>query len=152
MIQRIQSLYLSAVCMAMFIFLKLPIWEKVGLDSLCTIMPYALIICKEQSIIFPYSLSALLACCLALTAAYAIIRHDSRKLQLRLTARISLTLVLLIILTLVLIKKANTAYMLQGYSSYKIGIFFPFIALTANLLARYYIKKDEQLVNQDRLR
>ncbi|CAH2559682.1 DUF4293 family protein [Cardinium endosymbiont of Oedothorax gibbosus] len=152
MIQRIQSLYLGTVSIIMVAFLRVAVWVKVDLDGVCTIRPYALIASTGQHIIFPYGLSALLACCLIVTATYAIIRHDNRKLQLRLTAGMNRILVILLILILVLIKKAHIAYLLSGYGSYKIGIMLPFIALVANLLARYHIKKDEQLVNEDRLR
>ena len=152
MIQRIQSLYLGMVSTAMVAFLRLPVWVKVDLNRVCTMRPYALIASTDQYILFPYAASALLACFLILTAIYAIIRHDNRKLQLRLIAGMNRTLVILLILILVLIKKAYTAYLLNGYSSYKIGAVLPFIALVANLLARYHIKKDEALVNEDRLR
>lgn len=150
MIQRIQSLYLGTVCMAMVAFLRATVWVKVDLDGVFTIKPYALITSMAQYIIFPYGLSALLAVYLILTGIYAIMRHDDKKLQLRLTAGMNLTLVILMVLILILIKKAHAAYL--GYSSYKIGTIFPFIALVANLFARYHIKKDEQLVNEDRLR
>lgn len=152
MIQRMQSLYLGTVSIAMVAFLRAPVWVGVDLDSVFTMRPYALIASKGQHIIFPYGLSALLACCLIVSATYAIIRHDNRKLQLRLIAGMNRILVILLILILVLIKKAYTAHLLNGYGSYKIGTMLPFIALVANLLARYHIKKDEQLVNETRLR
>lgn len=152
MIQRIQSLYLSAVCIAMAAFLSTSVWMKVGLDRVYTMRPYALIASTNQYIIFPYGCCALCACYLIVTAVYAIIRHDNRKLQLHLTTRISLTLIILVGLIWVLVKKAHAAYLPHGYSSYKIGTLLPFIALVANLLARYHIQKDAQLVDQDRLR
>ena len=152
MIQRIQSLYLAAVFIAMIAFLSLPIWQKVDLGSICTITSYALIAFTDQYILFPYAFSALFACYIALTAAYAIVRHDNRKLQLRLVTGIILALILLLILVFFFIKKTNTAYLINGCSSYQIAIIFPFIALIATLLAAYHIKNDEQLANDDRLR
>ncbi|MDN5247492.1 MAG: DUF4293 domain-containing protein [Candidatus Cardinium sp.] len=152
MIQRIQSLYLGVVCMAMVAFLKVSVWVKVDWGYVCTMKSYALIVSTGQHIIFPYVASALLACCLMVTAVYTIIPHDNRKLQLRLVAGISRTLVVLLILIFMLIKKADAAYLLGGCSSYPIGSILPIIALIASLFARYHIKKDEQLVNADRLR
>ncbi|AXI24216.1 hypothetical protein CE557_394 [Cardinium endosymbiont of Sogatella furcifera] len=152
MIQRIQSLYLGVVCMAMVAFLKVSVWVKVDWDHAYTMKSYALIVSTGQHIIFPYAASALLACCLLVTAAYTIIRHDNRKLQLRLVAGIGRILVLLLLLIFMLIKKADAAYLLGGCGSYPIGIVLPIIALIATLFARYHIKKDEQLVNEDRLR
>ncbi|WP_419241873.1 DUF4293 domain-containing protein [Cardinium endosymbiont of Nabis limbatus] len=152
MIQRMQSLYLGAVCITMAAFLKASIWVKIDVGHVYTIKPYALIAATGQSITFPYSISALLASCLVLTAAYAIMRHDNRRLQLRLIARMNLIFVILMALILVLIKKVHATYLLSGHSSYQIGAILPFIALVASLLARHHIKKDEKLVNEDRLR
>ncbi|UWW97320.1 MAG: DUF4293 domain-containing protein [Candidatus Cardinium sp.] len=152
MIQRIQSLYLATVCITMVAFLRAAVWVKIGSDSLFTIRPYGLIASTGQYIIFPYGAPSLLICYLVLTAIYAIMRHDNRRLQLRLIAHMNLTLIVLMVLILVLINKANTTYLPNGYSSYKIATILPFIALIANLLAQRHIKKDEQLVNQDRLR
>lgn len=152
MIQRIQSLYLATVCITMATFLRATIWVKATSDSLLTIRPYALIAATGEYVIFPYGLPSLLICYLIVTAIYAIMRHDNRKLQLRLIAHMNLTLVITMALILVLINKANTIYLLNGHGSYKMGTILIFIALIANLLARYHIKKDEQLVNEDRLR
>ncbi len=152
MIQRIQSLYLGAVCITMITFLRVVLWMKIDLNHVCTMRPYAMIASTGHYIIFPYGLSALLACFLIVTAIYTIIRHDNRKLQLRLMVGINLMLVVLMVLIWVLIKKANATYLLRGYSSPKIGSVLPCIALLANLLAAYHIKKDEALVNEDRLR
>lgn len=114
--------------------------------------PYAMISSTGHYIIFPYGFSAFLAVCIILVAIYAIIRHDNRKLQLRLMVGINLMLVVLMVLIWVLIKKANATYLLRGCSSPKVGSILPCIALVAGLLAAHYIKKDEVLINEDRLR
>ncbi len=138
--------------MAMVAFLRAEVWVKSDLNAVFTMRPYALIAPTGEPAIFPYGLSALLACYLMVTAAYAIIRHDNRKLQLRLIASMNGVLAMLIILMWLLIKKADTAYLLSGHASYQTAFLLPFITWIANLLARYHIKKDEQLVNEDRLR
>jgi len=154
MIQRMQSLYLGIVCMAIAAFLNVSVWVKVSLDRIYTIKPYALIVSRDstdQYIIFPYGCCALCCCYLMGTAMYAIIRHNHRKLQLHLTTQITLLLMILG-LGIWMFASAKAAYLPDGDSSYKIGNIFPFIALVANLLARHHIQKDIRLVDKDSLR
>lgn len=152
MIQRIQSLYLSSAVLAMIFFLGTPLWEKVAFDHLCTIKSYALLIDTDQKVLFPYGLAVLLASYLIFSAVYTIIRSDDRRLQVRLIVRMNLLLVLLLIFIFFLVKKTNALYLPGGYGTYKLGIVLPFIAVIVNLLAKYYIQKDEQLVNDNHLR
>ncbi|ROT46900.1 DUF4293 domain-containing protein [Candidatus Cardinium hertigii] len=155
MIQRIQSLYLAVVSIFMVIFLCVSVWIKMSLHNACSFLltPYALVGSSGQYITMPYGLTCLLACLSILSAAYAIVRHDNRKLQLRLTFGINVILILLLVWVFWLIRKADSTYLLvDGISSYKAGIVLPFMALLANVLARHHIKNDERLVNEDNLR
>lgn len=156
MLQRVQSIYLSSVCISMAILLNVSIWTKVSLNnaSYFAMKVYALVSSSGQYIIFPYGLSFLVASFVILVAAYTIFRHDSRKLQLQLISSTNGVLILLVVLVFYFIKKADGTYLTDGLSTYTYhaGISLPFIALVANLLARYHIKNDEHLVNEDSLR
>ena len=152
MIQRIQSLYLFAICMLIMAFMRASIWTKIDCHDamVCRLQSYALVLATGKYILWPYGVPCLIALSIMGLALYAIIRHDNRKVQLHIMAGINLALVILMIFVFVLAETANNAYM--GVACYQAGMIFPCLSFIASLLARYHIRRDEQLVNANHLR
>ena len=153
MLQRIQTVFLCLLAVAMFIFLFLPIWCKV--DTL-TLQNYTLYAWKLEEInppanilhLFfkPYMLLGIIATTICLMSVYAIIRFDNRILQLKLGTLNSLFLTALIGILIWLLTKAQTSFLPEISGQYKIGFVMPVVGVVCNLLSNYFIKKDEKLI------
>ena len=130
MLQRIQSLYLAAICVTMATFLN---WKEI--------------------LSFNFSSLHKIACAIIIIAAYAIFQHNNRRLQLRLTSVINFISISWIMLSIFVSQiDCERCSGLISYKSCKMEILLFFLALVACILARHHIKKDEKLVNNDRLR
>ncbi len=158
MIQRPQSLCLLVVNTALLIPLFFPLWCKQAQD-----VPYFYAektyyihawFLGEQSFgtgtyaiqWFPYCLVGLFFLLAVAIATYELIRYDNRALQIKLgifnTAVIAVSIGLLLYLTL-----QEEKHLLPSVAGEYLRLsFLPAIALVSNLLANYFIKKDEALV------
>ncbi|WP_339044475.1 DUF4293 family protein [Cardinium endosymbiont of Tipula unca] len=145
---------MAIVFISMTVFIKVSVWIKLSLDGTCSLLltPYAVIDSAGRHMLFPYNLSFLLTFFILVSSSYAITRHNNRKLQLKLIAAINFGLITLMLLLAYFIKKIDEISIPGGLSAYKVGIALPYIAFIASLLAWHYIKNDEKLVNNDRLR
>jgi hypothetical protein len=161
MLQRIQTVFLLLIVLAMCIFLFLPIWHKIDPTILHSYTIYAWKI-KEvnppdnlvNQLFLPYALLGSIAVAIGLIALYEIIRFDNRRLQLQLGALNSLLLTALVGLIVYLVTKNQTTLLPNvAGGSYQFGFIMPIIAVIYNLLANYFIRKDEKLIRSiDRIR
>lgn len=136
MIQRIQSLYLLFVIVAVLAFLFLP-YGGISLDKEVVILN------AKNDIIF-----IVMSAIISIVALVAIFLFKNRKLQLN----VVMTNVVLsfVVIGIVVFKLINF-----GFANYTFGagIIFPIFILFFNLLAYNGIKSDERLVkSMDRLR
>jgi hypothetical protein len=160
MLQRIQTVFLLLIVLAMCTFLFLPIWHKIDPTILHSYTIYAWKL-KEvnptnnlaNQLFLPYALLGGIAIAIGLVASYETIRFDNRKLQLQLGALNSLLLTALVGLIVYLITKNQAALLPNVPGGYKSGFTMPIIAVISNLLANYFIRKDEKLIRSiDRIR
>ncbi|MHB9146910.1 MAG: DUF4293 domain-containing protein [Candidatus Amoebophilus sp.] len=161
MLQRIQTVFLLLIVITICIFLFLPIWHKTDLMTLHSYTIYAwqlkeLDLAKNliHNTVMPYALLGSISVVIGLVAVYEIIRFDNRRLQLQLGALNSLLLTALVGLIIYLVTKSQTALLPNVAGSYcKFGFSMPIVAVINNLLANYFIRKDEKLVRSiDRIR
>jgi hypothetical protein len=158
MIQRIQSVFLLLLALAMLSVVFLPIWSK--LDPLsgqelvltATKLTYAHAD-AGMSVPTPTYLIAVLAVASALVALFEISQFRNRFLQLKLG----------ILNFLIIVATIGAAFYFSGVGekmlnvkipgTFEAGFYLPTLALLLNLLANRFIRRDEQLVRSaDRLR
>jgi hypothetical protein len=160
MLQRIQTVFLLLIVIALCIFLFLPIWHKIDVATLHSYTMYAWKLKEVNATdnlinqpLMPYALLGSIAVAISLIALYEIIRFDNRRLQLQLGALNSLLLTVLLGSIVYLVTKNQTTLLPDTAGSYKIGFSMPIIAVINNLLANYFIRKDQKLVRSiDRIR
>ncbi len=165
MIQRIQTLFLSLVVIGMILFCFSDIWMKVNEKTAEQIIfsPYSLV--YYQAFVEDNSLSNLsmtesnnvyiliVAGISALLALVSIFSFKKRVTQMKIGFLNSILIVILFVVTYYQVLEANALLKHPFYGEYKIGFFLPILSLIFNLLANYYIKKDEDLVRSaDRIR
>ncbi|TGE20674.1 DUF4293 family protein [Hymenobacter aquaticus] len=158
MIQRIQSVFLFLLALAMISVVFLPIWSKLDPASgqelvlTATKLTYAH---ADAGMSVPTSTYAIAALALlsAVVALFEIFQYRNRFLQLKL----GMLNLLLIAATL------GACFYYSGVGekmlnikmpgTYEAGFYLPTVALLLNLLANRFIRRDEQLVrSMDRLR
>ncbi|GAB2584709.1 DUF4293 domain-containing protein [Spirosoma areae] len=169
MIQRIQTLFLFLIAVAMGIALANPLWEKVGINSSEMAHLTALEYSQQEAVIQQPGLPAqtipttvvtsvwylgLLLALVALSSLYALFQYRNRLTQTALCAvnAIMLTAIMGIVLYRTLYAgKAFGNPADQG--TFLTGFYAIIAALVFNALANRFIRKDEKLVRgSDRLR
>lgn len=169
MIQRVQTIFLFLIAVAMGIALANPLWEKAGLQSAGIAQLTALQYTEQQAvsqqpglpaqnapttIITSVWYLALLLGLVALTSLYAIFQYRNRLSQTALCAvnALMLTAIMGIILYRTLYAgKAHGDPADQG--TFLFGFYAIIAALVFNALANRFIRRDEKLVRgSDRLR
>ena len=157
MIQRVQTIFLFLIVVAMGVALSTPIWEKAGLKSPemahLTAIQYS-----QQQGVTTYVTSiwylGLLLALVGLSSLYAIFQYRNRLTQTALCAvnALMLTAIMGIILY-------NTLYKGKEYGNpadqgeFQLGFYAIIGALICNALANRFIRRDEKLVkDSDRLR
>ncbi|TGE14928.1 DUF4293 domain-containing protein [Hymenobacter elongatus] len=158
MIQRIQSVFLLLLALAMLSVVFLPIWSKLDPASgqelvlTATKLTYAN---ADAGISVPTNTYAIAALALAAAAVaiFEMLQYRNRFLQLKL----GMLNLVLIVATL----GASFYYSGVGEKmlnikipgTYEAGFYLPTLALLLNVLANRFIRRDEQLVrSMDRLR
>ncbi len=157
MIQRVQTIFLFLITVAMGIALTNPIWEKAGVQSPEMAHFTALRYVQQQGITTfetPTWYLALLIALVGLSSLYAIFQYKNRLTQTAMCA--ANALMLTSIMGIVLYR---TLYVGKEYgNSADQGTFLPgfyaiIAALVFNALANRFIRRDEKLVRgSDRLR
>ena len=154
--QRIQTVFLAIVALAMIASMLLPLWVyQAGTENEHAL--YALhYTVKEDGTsntqYFPYALTGILAVAVATVACISISKYTNRLLQRKLGALSALFMAGEIFSAFYfsnqLMKSHDAAA--QQYGS---GFYLPVIAVIANFLANRFIMRDEKLVRDaDRLR
>ncbi len=158
MLQRIQTVFLLLVAIAMGLTFFLPFWTHEGTDPVIYHGLYALnfeqISGEEGELVktyFPFTWIGILAVISILVAIFEITRYNNRLLQIKLGTLNSLFMAGSLILAAYF---ATDFIKQEGVSGhYGVTFFLPASALFFNLLANRYIRKDERLVRSvDRIR
>jgi len=156
MIQRIQSVFLLLLALAMLSVLALPLWHKV--DGLThqelTLTAFGF---QGQPTAFgsagPVWLIGALAAASAAVAALEIFQFKNRARQLMLGALNLLLIVATLGAMFYFSSKGEQLLNIKLEGQYLPGFYLPTLALLLNLLANRFIRRDEQLVrSMDRLR
>jgi len=167
MIQRIQSVFLLILVIAMISLLFLPLWSKTNPQTNEEVVLTAFALRAEPLAITDGATAATanavdqntmviggLAILIALVALYEIFQYRSRFTQMKLGLLNSLLLAALL----------GTSFYFASYvgdelvktnqvGSYEAGFYLPVLGLIVNALANRFIKRDEDLVRSvDRLR
>ena len=158
MIQRIQTIFLFLVAVAMGCVLLLPIWHKQGTTQSAQLDAYSLAIYNGPVSDTPASeitgiYVAILAGLSAAVALYSIFQYRNRLTQIKLGALNSLLMGGALLGAWYLSNRGNQLIEGAENGDYLSGFYMPVAALLMNTLANRFIKRDEDLVRSaDRLR
>ncbi|QMU27358.1 DUF4293 domain-containing protein [Adhaeribacter radiodurans] len=162
MIQRIQSVFLFLIAVALICLLFLPIWSKTDANG-------------QEYVLNAFSLAAsntpstgntmatvskstiaiaILAILAALVALYEIFQYKNRLTQMKLGFLNTLLLAGLMGSCFYYVSYVGEEIVkTPGRGEYETGFYLPLLALALNALANRFIRRDEQLVRSvDRLR
>lgn len=153
MIQRIQTVFLLVVAIAMAAFLGLPVWEKSASDGGQSIRINALSITHQlnsvQAEIQPTYHYLALAVLIAGIALFAIFKYKNRLMQSALCAVNSILMtVLLALVVYQTMFKAGKLFEPEAPGSYEYGFYGIVVAMLANVLANRFIRRDEKMVKE----
>jgi hypothetical protein len=169
MIQRIQSIFLLLVAIAMGLMLAFDIWEKTSVPENEAVVLNTYFLTHYQlegaattpPVNIPVNIIeqqaswylAILASLAAVVALYSIFRYDNRLMQIKLGALNSLLIGGTLIACLVLTINGEEMIANGEKGEYLIGFYLPAVGLIFNMLANRFIRKDEALVRSaDRFR
>lgn len=154
MIQRIQTLFLGLVTLAMTLNLFSTVWRADTADKSILLTPFFL---SEKTVngqeYHGVIYIALLIILIIGLSIFSITRFKNRSLQLKLGLGNSVLLVLVVVAYYVVIGKGKTMIAQDAVAHFDPGFYLPLIAIVFNFLANHFIKKDDNLVKSvDRLR
>ncbi|QJX46860.1 DUF4293 domain-containing protein [Hymenobacter taeanensis] len=158
MIQRIQSVFLLLLSLAMLSVLFLPIWSKTDPVSGQTLVMTAFQLAYENTDAgMSVSMStwpvAALAAASTLVALFEIFQFRNRFTQLKLGMVNFLLIVATIGAGFYFSSLGEQMLNVKMPGTFQAGFYLPTLALLLNLLANRFIRRDEQLVrSMDRLR
>jgi hypothetical protein len=158
MIQRPQSVCLLVIIFSLLAIHWLPIWAKTGEEASYVLYAWSLQnrapgLHSTTSTYVPYALIGLLALLVVGIAVYGLFRYDNRPLQLKLGTLNSLAMVVLLAAIFYLTRQNESQTLSGTIESYSPSFYLLPISLASNLLANYFIRKDEALVRAaDRMR
>ncbi|MEN7546382.1 DUF4293 domain-containing protein [Rapidithrix thailandica] len=158
MLQRVQSIFLALVAIAMFSVVFTSIWEKTSSEGTETVVLTALQMVHSKGEEAVNTVNTFYIAALAfLSAAVAIgsiFSYKSRLTQLKLNL-LNVLLMAATIGCMVYFLFEGTKYfeVKTNQGAFDIGFYLPAVGLFFNLLANRFIRKDEKLVrSSDRLR
>ena len=157
MIQRIQSVFLLLLALAMLAVLVLPLWHKTdGLtqqELTLTAFAYAAQGVAPPAPAAPVWLIGVLAAAAAALALFEIFQFRNRSQQLLLGSANLLLITATLGAGFYFSNLGEQALNLKLEGQFMTGFYLPTLALLLNLLASRFIRRDEQLVrSMDRLR
>ncbi len=157
MFQRIQTLFLSVVGVAMIIVMTMPIWDKFSTDGTQSAHLTALKLTYQQGItanVTPIWYIALLAGICAAVAVFTIFQYKNRTQQAILCAINSILMTVLTGLVMYFaVGQAKPLFEPAEMGQFGTGFYGLITAIVANFLANRFIRKDEKFVrSQDRMR
>jgi hypothetical protein len=165
MIQRVQTLFLAVVIVGMSWFCFSDIWVKVNEKTAAKIIFTPTKLTYIQAFLEDNSLSNLsvtesnnvyiliVSAISAILSLISLFSFKKRVTQMKIGVLNSMLIVIIFAVTFYQISEANKLLKHPELGEYKIGFFLPIFALISNILANYYIKRDEDLVRSaDRIR
>jgi Domain of unknown function (DUF4293) len=158
MLQRIQTLLLALVAIAMLAVTALPMWEKSSatLNETVTLTSFALEHCKATTCISSSNtmVIAILAIISACVAAYSITQYKKRMLQMTLGLVNSILIAVVLGYTFYQVFKVGMPmFEPEKTGSYQSGFIAVAVAFLCNMIANRFIRRDEMLVKSaDRMR
>ncbi|WP_291779951.1 DUF4293 domain-containing protein [Cecembia sp.] len=159
MIQRIQTVFLFLVAVAMLLVLVFPIWHQVNPDQtqIMTLDAWSLVtkdiasdevIEKENKMFI-----GILAIAAAALAIFSLLQYKNRPKQMFLNMINSLVMLVIVGLMVWFTHSANEYFNPNVNGAFVLGFWATFGGLVMNLLANRFIRKDEMLVRSvDRIR
>jgi hypothetical protein len=158
MLQRIQTLLLAVVAIAMLATTALPMWEKssAALNEKVTLTSYALeyfkgTVSTSTSNTMVIVILALISACIA---AFSITQYKKRMLQMTLGLINSILIAVILGYTFYQVFKVGIPmFEPENQGSYGAGFFATVLAMLCNMIANRFIRRDEMLVKSaDRMR
>jgi len=150
MIQRIQSLFLLVVAIAMITSIFLPVWQKENpkTEEVATLSYITLKYTKAKETVKSQTTiyMALLAGVAAGLAIYSIFSYRNRLFQMKLGMFNSLVMAALMGLSVYLSTEAETLFKEPINGEYLFAFYLVIVALISNLIANRFIRRDERLV------
>lgn len=159
MLQRIQTLFLLVVVVCMTATAVLPVWSYTLQGDTIELVMGELVLKPSVTQEVVQSLNMMYLLGIAVTAAIIallnIFKFNNRKVQLKIGMVTSLLIIIYMVLTFLFVPKQ--AIELGGVDisgvHFQFGYYLTVVALLFNILARVFIKKDEDLVRSvDRIR
>ena len=157
MIQRIQSVFLLLLALAMLSVLVLPLWHKIDAlihqELTLTAFGFQAPNLPVAGTTGPVWIIGLLAAASASVAAFEIFQFRNRAKQLLLGSINLLLITATLGAAFYFSNKGEQLLNLKLEGQFLTGFYLPTLALILNLLANRFIRRDEQLVRSaDRLR
>ncbi len=162
MIQRIQTIFLFLVAVAMVLVLIFPIWHQVNQDQtlMMTLDAWSLKTVglqagEETAVVASESkfYIGLLAIAAAVLAIFSIFQYKNRARQMMFNMINSFVMVINVGVIVWTTHQANDVFNPNVSGAFVIGFWAIFAAMIMNLLANRFIRKDEMLVRSvDRIR
>jgi hypothetical protein len=158
MLQRIQTLLLAVVSIAMLAVTALPIWEKSSatLNEKVTLTSYALEYFKGTTSVSSSNTMVIIILALISTciAAFSITQYKKRMLQMTLGLANSITIAIILGYTFYQVFKVGIPmFEPENQGAYGAGFFAAVLAMLCNMIANRFIRRDEMLVKSaDRMR
>jgi magnesium-transporting ATPase (P-type) len=158
MLQRIQTLLLAVVAIAMLAVTALPIWEKSSatLNEKVILTSFALEYFKGTNLTSSANtmVIVILAIISACIAAFSITQYKKRMLQMTLGLINSILIAIILGYTFYQVfKVAIPMFEPENQGSYGAGFIAAVVAMLCNMIANRFIRRDEMLVKSaDRMR
>ena len=154
--QRIQTVFLAIVVLAMVATIFFPIWVyQPGTENAHQLFPLHYTVKQEgesTTQYFPYSLTAIFAIASATLAFTSIGKYKNRLLQRKLGALNSFLMAATVGCSFYFANQLIRVHEIEK-QHYSLGLYLPVVAVIANFLANRFIMRDEKLVrDSDRLR
>ncbi|MGY6743753.1 MAG: DUF4293 domain-containing protein [Cecembia sp.] len=159
MIQRIQTVFLFLVAVAMILVVTFPVWHQVnpGQTQIMTLDAWSLVtkdvaseeVLEKENKMF-IGLLAILAAGLAI---FSLLQYKNRPKQMLINMVNSLVMLVIVGLMVWVTHTANEAFNPNVNGAFVLGFWAMFGGLVSNILANRFIRKDEMLVRSvDRIR
>ena len=160
MIQRIQTIFLFLVVIAMGVTIGMPLWEQLqtnsGSGDSWNLTAFALNNMDASGELLQTSSKwyiGALAAFAGLLAVISIFQYANRGRQMMINMLNSLVMVGLVVAVFLTTNGINSAINAQEVGAYQIGFWAILVAMVSNMLANRFIRKDEALVRSvDRIR
>jgi hypothetical protein len=158
MLQRIQTLLLALVAIAMLSVTALPMWEKSSakLNETVKLSSFSLDHCTPFACLSTTNtiLIVILAIISACIAAFSITQYKKRMLQMTLGLINSILIAVVLGYTFYLVFKVGIPmFEPDNQGSYGAGFIAAVVAMLCNMIANRFIRRDEMLVKSaDRMR